>query len=154
MKKSQNLKKKSNFEKKEKRSNFIIKVKIWKKVNFWKSSNFEKKSNSEKVKIWKGVKIINVKKIKISKTKIKKYIYILDSYKKGEISTKPIGLNGGETRPLLLWFQMKWNNIKGRLKTVAALAVMISNEVKWQQGKTEYWWHTSQWRPIAEENIL
>ena len=27
---------------------------------------------------------------------------ILDSYKKGEISTKPIGLNGEETRPLLL----------------------------------------------------
>ena len=58
--------------------------------------------------------------------------------------------SGWETLPLLLWFQMKWNNSKGRLE-FRALAVLISNEMKWQQGKTEYWWLPSHWQPLAEE---
>ena len=52
--------------------------------------------------------------------------------KKGEISTKPISLNGGETLPLLLWFQMKWNNSKGRLK-FRALAVLF--QMMWNDSK-------------------
>ena len=48
------------------------------------------------------------------------------------IFPKTFGLKGGETMPLLLWFQMMWNNSKGRL----CLADRISNEVIKQQGKT------------------
>ena len=149
MKKSQILKK-SQISKKHqilkkskicKKQSFFLNCKQWKKQILKKSQISKKKSNFGKVKFWKRIKInyFQINSFFPKKKKLKE----IDSYKKGEISTKPIGLNGGETLPLLLWFQMKWNNSKGRLE-FRALAVLISNEVKWQQGKTEYWWPPSQ----------
>ena len=43
-------------------------------------------------------------------------------------TNKTFGLNGGETMPLLLWFQKKWYNSKGRR---GSCTLLILFHIKW-----------------------